>query len=91
MASNKPTMNPQGEPAKRRMDFGSRLAMGLSLGLIFGLMMDNIAMGMSGGLLLATLTNAFAEKQRGEEHANVALAISIAALVLLVLIWLLWR
>lgn len=90
MTTEKPVIKGQGESVEQRMDFGSRLAIGVSLGMIFGLMMDNLAMGLVGGLLLATLTNAYAEMRQGKEHGATALAISIGALVLLIVIWLFW-
>lgn len=90
MTTKKQVMKGQEEPAAQRTNFGSRLAIGLSLGLIFGLVMDNLAMGLTGGLLLATLTNAYAEMRQGNKHGGTALAISIGALVLLVVIWVFW-
>lgn len=90
MTSEKPVMKDQGEPAEQRIDFGSRLAIGVSLGLIFGLMMDNLAMGLVGGMLLATLTNAYAEMKQGKKHGGTAVAISVAALIFLVVMWVVW-
>jgi hypothetical protein len=71
------------------IDFGNALAIGLSLGLVFGTMLGNIAMGISAGLLLATLANAIQLKIHNEKNANLALLISAGALVLLAVIWLL--
>lgn len=61
----------------KTFDFGSAIAIGVSLGMIFGLLMDNIGMGMAGGLMLATLTNAYNEKKRNVRHGNTAFAISL--------------
>lgn len=90
MTSEKPLVKGQDESAEQRIDFGSRLALGVSLGLIFGLMMDNLAMGLVGGMLLATLTNAYAEMKQGKKHGGTALAISIAALIFLAVMWVVW-
>ena len=68
-------------------DFGNAIAIGLSLGLIFGTALGNSAMGLTTGLLLATLANAIHEKKQGKKNANVALAITIIALMVIILFW----
>lgn len=78
-----------GKPVKdgKEFDFGSAIAIGVSLGLVFGTALGNIAIGLSGGLLVATLVNAYYEWKQGKKGANVALGISIGALLLLVAIY----
>lgn len=70
-------------------DFGSALAIGFSLGMIFGLLLDNLAMGLVSGMMLATLANAYHEKRQQAPGANLALAISLGALLLVAAIWIL--
>lgn len=70
-------------------DFGSAIALGVSFGIIFGMLLGNIAMGLVVGLLLATLHNAYQEKKQNLPRANMALAISVGALLVVAAIWLL--
>lgn len=79
-------MTPTNE--RHGFDSGSTLAIGLSLGLIFGLILDNIAMGLVTGLALATFANAYREKKQKKARANIALAISAGALLVVGLLWL---
>lgn len=74
---------------KERFDFGAAIAVGVSLGLVFGTALGNTAMGIATGLLLATLANAYHEREQGEKHANVAFAISVGALMFMILVWVL--
>lgn len=74
---------------EKGFDFGSALAIGVSLGLVFGTALGNVAMGLVAGLLLATLANAFHEKRQGKRGANTALAISIGALLFMIVVWVL--
>jgi hypothetical protein len=67
-------------------DFGSAIALGVSFGLIFGMLMDNIGLGLGAGLLLATVANAFHEKRQKLPRANIALTISTGALLVVVLV-----
>lgn len=67
------------------LNYGTALAMGFALGLI----LDNIAMGLVTGLALATVSTALREKRQNARHANVALAISTAGLVVVILLWIL--
>lgn len=78
-----------GKPAKDRkeFDFGTAIAIGVSLGLVFGTALGNTALGLSGGLLVATLVNAYHEWKQGKDGANIALAISVGALFLLIAIY----
>lgn len=70
-------------------DFGSALAIGVSLGMIFGLLLDNIALGLVTGLMLATLANAYHQKRLQRSGANLALAISLGALFFVSALWIL--
>lgn len=78
-----------GKPLKssREFDFGSAIAIGVSLGLVFGAALGNVAIGLSGGLLVATLINAYHEWKQQKKGAKVALAMSVGALLLLVAIY----
>lgn len=71
----------------REFDFGSAIAVGLSLGLVFGAALGNIAVGLSCGLLVATLINAYYEWKQQKKGAKVALGLSAGALLLLVAIY----
>ena len=69
-------------------DYGSAMAIGISLGMVFGmLLLDNIAMGMVGGMLLATLSHTFSQMRQGRRHAGLALLICLAGLIVLVAVW----
>lgn len=74
---------------RSRIDSGSTLAIGVSLGLIFGLLLDNIAMGLVTGLALATFANAYHEKKQNKPLASIALSISAGAVVIVALLWVL--
>lgn len=71
---------------ERKIDSGAYYAIGLSLGLVFGAAFGNAAVGLMIGLLLASLSTANQEKRAGKKHANLALAISVGGLVIVLLI-----
>lgn len=78
------------QPRKReRFDFGSAIAIGVSLGLVFGMLFDNPAMGIVVGLNLAVLANGYYLRRQGQPQATMALAISVGALVIMAVIWIL--
>lgn len=70
-------------------DFGAAIALGISFGMIFGMLLGNIAMGLVVGLLLAMLYNAYHEKKQKLPRANLALAVSFGALLVVAAIWVL--
>lgn len=70
----------------RKIDSGAYYAIGLSLGLVLGTIFGNPAVGLVIGLLLAALSTAYQEKRQGKKHANLALAISVGGLVIVLLI-----
>jgi hypothetical protein len=51
------------------------------------LLIDNIGIGLSTGLAVATVANAWHEKRQGEPGAATALVISIGALLIVIAIW----
>ncbi len=72
---------------KETYSFGAILAIGVSFGMILGMMLENIGMGMSLGLGLATLVNAIKELREGEPGAGTAVIITAAAVILVLGIW----
>lgn len=87
MRSNKQmTSGPEAQEEKG-FDFGSAIAIGLSLGLVLGTALGNSAMGISTGLVLAGLANAYQEKKQGKKGANAALAITAGSLLFIILLW----
>lgn len=82
-------MTPKPKDERTPFNFGSALAIGISLGLIFGTALGNTAIGLVSGLALATLANAIQQKRQNAKNANVALAISIGAVLFVIVIWIL--
>lgn len=78
-----------GRPGKasRQFDFGAALAIGVSLGLIFGMLVGHLAIGLVLGLNLAVVANAIHQKRQNEPNANLALAISVGAVLLILVVW----
>lgn len=87
MSSQKQPVSGKPLKSSREFDFGSAIAIGVSLGLVFGAALGNIAVGLSCGLLGATLINAYYEWKQEKKGAKVALAISAGALLLLIAIY----
>jgi hypothetical protein len=81
-------MNDQTQPEKKETyTFGSLLALGVSFGMIVGLLLDQTGMGLSLGLGLAVLVNAIKEARDGESGAKIAVVISAAALLMVIGLW----
>ena len=87
MTNIKQTRSSKQAKGDRSFDFGNAIAIGVSLGFIFGTILDNAALGLTTGLLLATLANAIHEKRQEKKGANVALAITIVAFLFIILLW----
>lgn len=69
------------------IDYGSTIALGISFGFMLGLLLDHIGLGLATGLALATLVNAYSEWRQNIKNAGVALMISAAAVVFVILMW----
>ncbi len=73
--------------AEGSFDFGAAIALGLVLGFAFGTVLGDGPMGGAVGLLLATIANAYQEWKHGKKGAGTALAITVVALLVFILIW----
>ena len=73
---------------KETYTFGSLLALGVSLGMMVGLLLENPGMGLSLGLGLAVLVNAVIENRANEPGAKIAVVISAVALAAVIGLWL---
>jgi F0F1-type ATP synthase assembly protein I len=71
------------------VDFGTLIAMGISLGAALGLIFDELAMGSSLGLLVAVVAQLVRELKQGKRGAGVGLVIAVAGLLIVLSIWLL--
>lgn len=67
-------------------DFGTALALGITLGLAIGVALGNGALGMSGGLLVATLANAYHERKQGKKIGPGVLLTLTGGLLLIILV-----
>jgi hypothetical protein len=75
------------ENEKKRPDFGSLIMFGLVFGAGAGLIVfDDAGVGAGGGLLLATIVNAYYEVRENAKGARTALAVGLLALVVFVAI-----
>ena len=75
------------KPETRRMDFGSLLAIGLTLGMLLGTALDELSFGLGLGLLVGTTVNAYYEYREGEHQAGIAFGIAVTALVVFVAVY----
>lgn len=69
------------------IDYGATIALGVSFGFMLGLLLDHIGLGMATGLALATLVNAYSEWRQNIKNGGVALVISAAAVIFVVVMW----
>lgn len=90
MGEQRSSVKKEKQPGKgERFDFGSAIAIGVSLGLVLGMLFDNPAMGIVLGLNLAILANGYHLRKQGHPQATAALAISVGALVVVAIVWIL--
>ena len=87
MTSKQQLGSKQPVEAEGTFDFGAAIALGLVLGFAFGTVLGNGPMGGAVGLLLATVANAYQERKQGKKGAGTALAITVGALLVFILIW----
>jgi hypothetical protein len=64
------------------VDFGTLIAMGISLGAALGLIFDELAMGSSLGLLVAVVAQLVREMKQGKRGAGVGLVIAVVGLLI---------
>lgn len=76
----------QSAKAEETFDFGAAIALGLVVGFAFGTVLGDDPMGGAVGLLLATVANAYQERKQGKKGAGTALAITVGALLVFILI-----
>jgi hypothetical protein len=64
------------------VDFGTLIAIGISMGAALGLIFEELALGSSLGLLVAVVVQLIRELKQGKRGAGVGLVIAVAGLLI---------
>lgn len=76
-------------PDKVAFDYGLTLVMGLIFGIAASMILDDIGFGLAMGLGVANIIGAVNEKRQPKAGADAAIAISLAGMLIVLLIFVL--
>ena len=76
-------------PNKAVFDYGSTLVMGLVLGMMAGMLLDDTGFGLAMGLGVANIIGAINEKSQQKAGADAAIAVSLVGMLIVLLIFVL--